>query len=52
MTYDEAAKILADHNEWRRGGDGEQGNPTVIGEAIELAVAALEDASFADDSEE
>jgi hypothetical protein len=52
MTNAEAAKILTDHNEWRRGGEGEQMSPILIGEAIELAVAALGDASFADDSEE
>jgi hypothetical protein len=52
MTNAEAAKILADHNEWRRGGDGEATDPVLLGQAIEVAIEVLDDTAFADDSEE
>ena len=42
MTNDEAAKVLRDHNAWRRGGDGPQTDPRQLGLAIERAIAALE----------
>ena len=42
MTNDEAVKVLADHNEWRRGNDDFPAtNPTKLGLAIEVAIAAL-----------
>jgi hypothetical protein len=54
MTNLEARKILSDHNEWRRGGDGEATNPVLLGQAIETALDALDEviSSEADDSEE
>ena len=33
-------KILEDHNAWRRGDDSEQGNPTMIGMAIDDCIQA------------
>jgi hypothetical protein len=41
MTKREAIKILRQHNEWRRGGDGEHANPTKIGIAIDTAIRLL-----------
>ena len=46
MTNLEAARILRDHNRWRRSRDDDdippQASPRMIGEAIDLAVKALE----------
>lgn len=48
MDAAQAADILAKHNRWRRDGDDNEatppsrmGDPTLIGEAIDAAVAAL-----------
>ena len=41
MTYDQISENLSRFNEWRRGGDGEQPDPTEVGEAIEAALDAL-----------
>ena len=43
MNNEEAAKILAEHNAWRRDGDElyVMQHPKVIGEAIDHAVAVL-----------
>lgn len=43
VTRDEAAKILAAHNRWRRSDttDELQVSPSILGEAIDVAVAAL-----------
>ena len=41
MNELEAAKILAGHNIWRRGGDGEQTDPKLLGECIDIAVSVL-----------
>ena len=37
-----AAQILKEHNEWRRGGDGEMIDPTKLGLAIDLVVKFIE----------
>ena len=42
MTPQEAADLLRAHNEWRRGGDDPPTEPTALGQAIEIAIAALE----------
>jgi hypothetical protein len=44
MTTAEAIEILRSHNAWRRGGDGPMTDPRVLGEAIDIVVAALESA--------
>jgi len=41
MTPQRAAKILASHNEWRRGFTSEMVNGKDLTEAIEVAVAEL-----------
>lgn len=41
MTLSEAIKVLADHQEWRCGGDGPQTCPQALTEALDLAIAAL-----------
>ena len=41
MKTEEVIKILIEFNEWRRGGDGEQPDPKVIGEAIDEAINKL-----------
>lgn len=49
MTNEQAAQILRDHNEWRRDrsetapvGMPKSYNPTLLGQAIDVAVKALE----------
>jgi hypothetical protein len=45
MTIKEAAKILKEHNEWRRGKDvpiEKMHTPTEVGVAIDVAVRELE----------
>lgn len=37
----EVTKRLEYYNEWRRGGDGEQPNPTQLGKDIEYAIDKL-----------
>ena len=34
-------KTLSLHNEWRRGGEGEQTDPSTLGVALDLAVVML-----------
>lgn len=41
MNKKEAAKVLDNHNKWRRGGDGEMLHPADIGTAIDVAVSEL-----------
>lgn len=41
MTTTDAIKILADFNKWRRGAEIPQPSPALIGEAIDVACAAL-----------
>ena len=41
MTKKQAAKILEDHNIWRRGAETKPTDPKLLGEAIEVAVKAL-----------
>lgn len=43
MTTEQIIATLREHNEWRRGGDGEMLAPKTIGEAIEAACDALEE---------
>lgn len=43
MTDSRAVEILAAHNEWRRGGDGPQTDPTMLGLALDHAIARLRD---------
>lgn len=38
MTTNQAITILKKHNQWRRGGKGEQQDPKLIGEAIDVCV--------------
>jgi hypothetical protein len=40
MRLIEAAEILERHNNWRRGDDSPQGNPTEIGLAIDIVLKA------------
>jgi len=42
MTPTEAATILRQFNEWRRGGDIEQPGPLAVGEAIDAAIEIIE----------
>lgn len=44
MTPAEAAEVLRKHNAWRRGEDeiSEMQHPSIIGEAIDVAIAELE----------
>ena len=42
MTLNEAIAILRQHQEWRRGGDGEMLDPKQIGYAIDRVLSALE----------
>lgn len=43
MTPQRAAKILSDHNDWRRGFTKNQPHPSKdLGEAIEVAIAVLQ----------
>lgn len=44
MTHAEAATILRQFNEWRRGGDIDQPGPLAVGEAIDAAVEIIEKA--------
>jgi len=41
MSATKCAEILRKHNEWRRGGDGEQTNPLELGIAIDTALDLL-----------
>lgn len=41
MDITEAIKVLTDHNEWRRGGDGSLGSMYEIGQAIDKAVEVM-----------
>ena len=43
MTTEQIIATLREHNEWRRGGEGEMLDPKTIGEAIEAACDALEE---------
>lgn len=43
MTRREVILILKELNNWRRGADIPQHNPTTIGEAIDFAIKYLED---------
>jgi hypothetical protein len=46
MTTAEALAILRQHNAWRRGDEGiEQGDPVLIGDAIDFAVKLMEAAA-------
>jgi hypothetical protein len=45
MTKREALEILKHYQHWRRGGDGDMPDPKQIGEAIDVAIAALAEAS-------
>ena len=38
MTLAQAYAVLAEHQEWRRGGDGPHLHPKTIGEALDLAL--------------
>ena len=42
MTVKQAIKVLKKHNNWRRGGKCEQQSGKVIGEAIDIAILAME----------
>ncbi len=47
MTLQEAREILADHNRWRRGDETlPMGDPTMIGEAIDIVLASASDEYF------
>lgn len=41
MNTTEAIEILTEYNKWRRGAEIKHPNPKKIGEAIDIAVAAL-----------
>lgn len=41
MIKQEAAKILRDHNIWRRGADTPMTGPKLLGEALETAIREL-----------
>ena len=45
MTTQEALEVLKYYQHWRRGGDGDMPDPKQIGEAIDVAIAALAEAS-------
>lgn len=45
MSTQEAAKVLREHQAWRKGGDGPQTDVTLLTQAIDAAVAALESLS-------
>lgn len=42
MDLHEAAKVLRAHQAWRKGGDGPQTDVTLLTQALDAAVAALE----------
>ena len=42
MTVKQAINVLKKHNNWRRGGRGNQQDPKTIGEAIDVAIVMLE----------
>ncbi|MFN3703776.1 hypothetical protein [Thermomonas sp.] len=42
MKESKALQVLRKHNDWRRGGKSEQQDALEIGEAIDVAIAALE----------
>lgn len=42
MNATECAEFLRKHNEWRRGGDGVQTDPQLLGVAIEMAIGLIE----------
>ena len=42
MTVKQAIKVLKKHNNWRRGGRASQQDPKKIGEAIDVAISAME----------
>jgi hypothetical protein len=41
MTREAAREVLSAHQLWRRGGDGPQTDPLILGQALDLAIAAL-----------
>lgn len=41
MTREEAVKVLRNHNDWRRSGYAQQYTAKEVGEAIDMAIAAL-----------
>lgn len=43
MDRDECVRILEEYNQWRRGGDGDQPSPTVIGIAIDRAIEFIKE---------
>jgi hypothetical protein len=45
MTPEQCANLLRDHNEWRRGGEGEATNPLELGNAIDTAVDLIDQQS-------
>ena len=42
MTVKQAINVLKKHNNWRRGGRGNQQDPKTIWEAIDVAIVMLE----------
>jgi hypothetical protein len=42
MTVKQAISVLKKHNNWRRGGRGNQQDPKTIGEAIDVAIVMME----------
>ena len=41
MTKQQAIKVLAEHNKWRRGGEGPASDPLKLGKAIDTAIRLL-----------
>lgn len=42
MDVGRALQVLIEHNTWRRGGEGPQTDPTLLGQALDTAIAALQ----------
>ena len=42
MNATECAEVLRAHNEWRRGGEGDQTEPKNLGMAIDTAIGLVE----------
>ena len=41
LNRQETLKVLREHNAWRRGGDGTQTDPRLLGLALDAAIAAI-----------
>ena len=52
MTEKEAIMILIEYNDWRRGDEIPQPNPTIIGNAIDKVIQAWKDRNLPVDTDE